>query len=56
MSKNNNKNNYIYGFDIEMIKVYDNMTSRVDKAREIVGHHLLYRENFIQSPLGWYAI
>jgi aconitate hydratase len=29
-------------FDIEMIKkVYENMTSRVDAAREIVGHHLL---------------
>jgi hypothetical protein len=28
-------------FDIEMIKkVYENMTSRVDAAREIVGHPL----------------
>jgi aconitate hydratase len=27
-------------FDIEMIKKYENMTSRVDAAREIVGHPL----------------
>jgi aconitate hydratase len=40
-------------FDIEMIKkVYENMTSRVDKAREIVGHPLTLTEKIY----GWYAI
>jgi aconitate hydratase len=40
-------------FDIEMKKVYDNMASRVDAAREIVGHPMTLRENFIQSLMGW---
>jgi hypothetical protein len=30
------------------------MATRVDKAREIVGHPLTLEKNFIQSPLGWY--
>ena len=41
-------------FDIDMIKkVYDTMSSRVDKAREIVGRPLtLTEKNFIFTPLG----
>jgi aconitate hydratase len=31
--------------------VYENMTSRVDKAREIVGHPLTLTEDFVQSPM-----
>jgi hypothetical protein len=27
------------------------MTSRVDKAREIVGHPLDFEEDFVQSPM-----
>jgi hypothetical protein len=40
-------------FDIEMIKkVYDNMTTRVDKAREIVGHPLTLTEKFYTITFG----
>ena len=39
-------------FDIEMIrKVYDNMTTRVDKAREIVGHPLTLTEKILYNHL-----
>jgi aconitate hydratase len=39
-------------FDIEMIKkVYDNMTSRVDAAREIVGHPLTLTEKILYNHL-----
>ncbi|SFE19019.1 aconitate hydratase [Flavobacterium xueshanense] len=39
-------------FDIEMIKkVYDNMTNRVDKAREIVGHPLTLTEKILYNHL-----
>ncbi|MCL6460801.1 MAG: aconitate hydratase [Flavobacterium micromati] len=39
-------------FDIEMIKkVYDNMTSRVDKAREIVGRPLTLTEKILYNHL-----
>jgi aconitate hydratase len=39
-------------FDIEMIKkVYENMTSRVDKAREIVGHPLTLTEKILYNHL-----
>ncbi|MCW2118680.1 aconitate hydratase [Flavobacterium sp. 7A] len=39
-------------FDIEMIKkVYDNMTSRVDAAREIVGRPLTLTEKILYSHL-----
>ena len=39
-------------FDIEMIKkVYDNMTTRVDKAREIVGRPLTLTEKILYSHL-----
>jgi aconitate hydratase len=38
-------------FDIEMIKkVYENMTSRVDKARE-VGHPLTLTEKILYNHL-----
>jgi aconitate hydratase len=44
--------NTIYGFDIEMIKkVYDNMTTRVDKAREILGHPLTLTEKILYNHL-----
>jgi hypothetical protein len=36
-------------FDIELIKVYENMTSRVDKAREIVGHPLTLTEKILYN-------
>jgi aconitate hydratase len=39
-------------FDIEMIKkVYDNMTTRVDKARELVGRPLTLSEKILYSHL-----
>lgn len=39
-------------FDIEMIqKVYDNMTTRVDKAREIVGRPLTLTEKILYNHL-----
>ena len=39
-------------FDIEMIKkVYDNMTSRVDAAREIVGRPLTLTEKILYNHL-----
>ncbi|SDI28329.1 aconitase [Flavobacterium omnivorum] len=39
-------------FDIEMIKkVYDNMATRVDKAREIVGHPLTLTEKILYNHL-----
>ena len=39
-------------FDIEMIKkVYDNMPSRVDKAREIVGRPLTLTEKILYTHL-----
>ena len=39
-------------FDIEMIKkVYDNMTIRVDKAREIVGRPLTLTEKILYNHL-----
>ncbi len=39
-------------FDIEMIKkVYSNMTSRVDKARELVGHPLTLTEKILYNHL-----
>ena len=39
-------------FDIEMIKkVYENMASRVDKAREIVGRPLSLTEKILYSHL-----
>lgn len=39
-------------FDIEMIKkVYENMTSRVDAAREIVGHPLTLTEKILYNHL-----
>ena len=39
-------------FDIEMIKkVYENMPSRVDKAREIVGHPLTLTEKILYNHL-----
>ena len=39
-------------FDIEMIKkVYQNMTTRVDKAREIVGHPLTLTEKILYNHL-----
>ena len=39
-------------FDIDMIKkVYANMTSRVDKAREIVGHPLTLTEKILYNHL-----
>jgi aconitate hydratase len=39
-------------FDIEMIKkVYDNMATRVDKAREIVGRPLTLTEKILYSHL-----
>ena len=39
-------------FDIEMIKkVYANMTTRVDKAREIVGHPLTLTEKILYNHL-----
>ena len=39
-------------FDIEMIKeVYANMTSRVDKARELVGRPLTLTEKILYNHL-----
>ena len=47
-----NKPNFIMAFDIEMIeKVYANMASRVDKARELVGHPLTLSEKILYSHL-----
>jgi aconitate hydratase len=48
----NNENNYIMAFDIEMIKkVYANMTTRVDKARELVGRPLTLTEKILYNHL-----
>ena len=42
----------IMAFDIEMIKkVYDNMTERVDAARELVGRPLTLTEKILYSHL-----
>jgi aconitate hydratase len=47
-----NQNNSIMAFDIEMIKkVYGNMTTRVDKARELVGRPLTLTEKILYTHL-----
>jgi aconitate hydratase len=53
---NNKKNIHLMAFDIEMIKkVYDNMVSRVDSARKIVGRPLSLTEKILYSHL-WEGI
>ena len=49
---NNFKKQIIMAFDIEMIrKVYANMTTRVDKAREVVGRPLTLTEKILYNHL-----